>query len=87
MEPHPPRRPIQRVSTPPNWWLMFALFFVVGLLAWQTYRLSKKSPLHNPNAQARPITPRGEFWGDEQAQIELYNAAAAINSVLWHSWS
>jgi S1-C subfamily serine protease len=74
MEQHPYRRPAQRESAPPNWWLLAALFFVVGLLAWQTYRLTKKSPLHDPSAEARPITPRGELWSDEQAQIALYNS-------------
>ncbi len=74
MEQHPQQRPIPRISTPPNWWLLFALVFVVGLLVWQTYRLSHQSPLNDPNAKARPITPRGELWSDEQAQIDLYNA-------------
>ncbi len=72
MEQTPYRRPVQRESAPPNWWLLAALVFVVGLLAWQTYRLTQKSPLHDPKAEARPITPRGELWADEQAQIALY---------------
>ena len=74
MEQSPQRRPVHRVSAPPNWWLLFALAFVVALLAWQTYRLARTSPLHDPDAQARPITPRGDLWDDEKAQIELYNA-------------
>jgi S1-C subfamily serine protease len=53
--------------------MLFALVFVVGLLIWQTYRLSQKSPLHDPTAQSRSITPRGELWSDEHAQISLYN--------------
>lgn len=75
MEQHHSHHPPQRVSSPPNWWLLFALLFVVGLLAWQTYRLSQTSPLHDPDAQPRAVTPRGELWSDEQAQIALYEAA------------
>jgi S1-C subfamily serine protease len=73
MEQYPSRRVAQRESAPTNWWLLAALFFVVGLLAWQTYRLTQKTPLHDPTAKARPVTPRGDLWADEQAQIALYN--------------
>ena len=60
---HQPNHPKHRVAHSTNWWLLCALLFVVGLLAWQTYRLSNHSPLHNPNATARPVAPRGELWG------------------------
>ncbi len=69
---HQPRYQRHRTST--HWWLLLALLFVVGLLAWQTYRLYHRSPLHNPNAKARPVTPRGELWADEKGQIELYKS-------------
>ena len=75
MDHYPPHRQVRRVSTPPNWWLLAALVFVVALLGWQTYRLARKSPLHNPDAEARPVTPRGELWADEKAQIALYESA------------
>lgn len=75
MEQYHSHRPPQRISSPPNWWLLFALLFVVGLLAWQTFRLSQSSPLHDPDAQPREVTPRGELWSDEQAQIALYKSA------------
>lgn len=75
MEQYPSHRPQQRFSSPPNWWLLFALVFVVGLLAWQTFRLSQSSPLHNPNAEPREVTPRGELWADEKAAIALYKSA------------
>ena len=72
---HYPHNPDRRDIAAPNWWLLFALVFVIALLGWQTYRLAKISPLHDPSAAARPITPRGELWSDEKAQIAIYNAA------------
>ncbi len=68
-------RQTPRVSGTPNWWLLAALIFVVGLLVWQTYRLSQRTPLHDPNAKARPITPRGDLGSDEKSQIQLYKEA------------
>ncbi len=70
---HRPNYPKRRGSTSTNWWLLLALLFVVGLLAWQTYRLSNHSPLHNPNAESRPVTPRGNSGGMKKRKSSCIN--------------
>ncbi len=56
---------------------LFLYCLVIALLgAWAISHWIPAKPRLNPNAQPRPITPRGDLAADEQATIELFQASA-----------
>ncbi|MCA9117541.1 MAG: trypsin-like peptidase domain-containing protein [Planctomycetaceae bacterium] len=58
-----------------NTWLIVALFAaVLALFFRDTPQLFR--PLHNPDAQPRAITARGNLADDETSQIEMFRAAS-----------
>jgi S1-C subfamily serine protease len=52
------------------------LFLLALLLAWLAWRGCPARPLHDPEAELRPVVARGELAQDERATIELFRAAA-----------
>ncbi len=52
----------------------FALLILCGVLLWRINRFGYS--LHNPNAQPKPITARGDLAQDEKATIQLFRAAS-----------
>ena len=73
-EQYPPQQQ-SRPSVVP--WLFF--FFALGVLIWRLW--PNDGPLHNPNAQLKPVTARGKLAEDELATIEIYKQAK--NSVVY----
>jgi S1-C subfamily serine protease len=61
-------------GSPFAWLVPVALTGLVIFLAWRLYQTAPKD-VRDPNAQTRPVTPRGDLAADEKATIELYNAA------------
>ncbi|HHI81486.1 MAG TPA: PDZ domain-containing protein [Planctomycetes bacterium] len=52
----------------------FALLILCGVLLWRFARF--ELALHNPRAQAKPVTARGDLAEDEKATIQLFRAAS-----------
>ena len=44
----------------PSWLTMIGVWTLVFLMVWTFVRPEQPSPLHDPNAQPRPVVPRGE---------------------------
>jgi S1-C subfamily serine protease len=70
----------RRTHTPPpppavNVWLVAALLMVVAALMLRNAGLFPKA-LHNPLAEPRAITARGDLAEDEKATIEIFRAAS-----------
>jgi S1-C subfamily serine protease len=64
-------RRVSRVST----WLIVLLVGLVGVLVYR--QLVNRSPLFNPYATPRAITPRGDLSSDEKTTIELFHEVAS----------
>lgn len=74
-QPPPYRQlPPARQSANLNWLVLF-LLLLVGVLVMRTLYPSL-SPLFNPTAEARAITPRGDLAEDEKATIEIFREAS-----------
>jgi S1-C subfamily serine protease len=56
-------------------WLVFFLLLLVGVLVLRTLYPSL-SPLMDPTAAARAVTPRGDLAEDEKATIEIFREAS-----------
>jgi len=56
-------------------WLIVALLIVIAALLYR-YAIPIQSDLLNPNAERRPVTPRGELSDVEQTQIDIFNGAS-----------
>ncbi len=56
-------------------WLVFFLLLLVGVLVLRTLYPSI-SPLLNPTAESRAVTPRGDLAEDEKATIEIFREAS-----------
>ncbi len=70
-EAHPPApRPLLSRMLP------YILMLLVGYLAAVWYGQWNSSPLHDPNAKPRLITPRGQLAEDEKSTIDLFRANA-----------
>lgn len=52
--------------------MIAALLIVIAALLYR-YSVPIWSELHNPNAERRPVTPRGDLSEVEKAQIEIFN--------------
>ncbi|MGB2986478.1 MAG: trypsin-like peptidase domain-containing protein [Phycisphaerae bacterium] len=59
-----------------SWLTMLGIWTVVFLLVWTLVRPEQPSALHNPNAEPRSVTPRGDLVPDEQATIEIFREAS-----------
>jgi len=60
----------------PRWGTMLALWSAVFLLVWTAVRPAGQTPLYNPSAQPRPVTPRGDLAPEEQATINIFREAS-----------
>ncbi len=65
--------------TPPaptiNLWLVALLLLMVAALLLRNAGLFPKT-LHNPRAESRPVTPRGDLAGDEKSTIDIFRNAS-----------
>lgn len=59
---------------PANWLTVLLLFVIAGLLIWQLF--PRQASLFDPEAEPRPITPRGELAEDEKAIISLFKTVS-----------
>lgn len=69
-----------RPPAPPNFQtvqrlLVLILLLLVTIVVWRMSS-GRRTPLFNANARPRPVTPRGDLAGDEQATIELFEAVS-----------
>lgn len=51
---------------------MLGIWAVVFLFVWALVRPEQTPPLHNPSAQARTVSPRGDLTADEKATIDIF---------------
>jgi S1-C subfamily serine protease len=67
---------MDRAKTSPNVYRLpfFALLVLCGVLLWRYART--EFSLHNPRAQPKPITARGDLAQDEKTTIELFREAS-----------
>jgi S1-C subfamily serine protease len=68
-----------RVSVRPrrmSWSAIAAVWAVVFMLVWNFVRSQQTTGARNPDAEARPVTPRGGLWPQELAFIELFREAS-----------
>jgi S1-C subfamily serine protease len=73
-DPSPPRREGGGTSVL-AWALPLSLTALVIVLAWQLYQSMPKAT-HDPGAQPRTVSARGDLADDEKATIELFRAAS-----------
>jgi S1-C subfamily serine protease len=57
-------------------WLLIALLLLLGVVAYRTLIQPPQAPLHDPDAQPRPVAARGDLAQDEQTTIELFRNAS-----------
>jgi S1-C subfamily serine protease len=60
----------------PGWGTMLGIWAIVFLFVWMLVQREQPSPLHNPNAEARPATPRGDLTAEEKDTIEVFREAS-----------
>ncbi len=67
---------MDREKNPPNLYRLpfFAAVILCGVLLWRYARTDFS--LHNPKAQPKPISARGDLAQDEKATIQLFRAAS-----------
>jgi S1-C subfamily serine protease len=72
-----PDRKLPSNHQPPavNVWLVAALLLVVAALMLRNAGLFP-SPLHNPKAESRVVTARGDLADDEKSTIDIFQAAS-----------
>ena len=70
-EPYPP----PRAQSPGRWMLPLMLLAILGFMGWRLWT-RVPGPVHDPDAEARPVLARGDLAADEQATIELFRAAS-----------
>jgi S1-C subfamily serine protease len=63
-------------SRGPSWVTMLGVWVVVFLLVWSLVRPEQPSPLHDPDAEPRAVTPRADLIADEKATIEIFREAS-----------
>ena len=68
-------RTVSSSSGSVNGWLV-AILLILGVALFIKMSGGISSPLHNPDAQPRAVTARGDLAADEQSQIELFRAAS-----------
>jgi S1-C subfamily serine protease len=66
---------VRRGSSSTNGWLIVILLIVFAVLVFQMVG-GMPSPLRNPNAQPRGVTPRADLTTFEQTQIQLFRDAS-----------
>lgn len=71
LSPLSERRPPRSVSL----WVVLALLIIVAALLYR-YRRPLLGDLHDPGAQPRAVTPRGELSALEKSQIEIFRSAS-----------
>ncbi|MDA1018166.1 MAG: trypsin-like peptidase domain-containing protein [Planctomycetota bacterium] len=60
-----------RPTAPVNLWLVLILIGLVGVFVYQRF-VAVESPVHDPNAAAREVTPRGDLASSEKSTIALF---------------
>ncbi len=69
----PPGRPVGRG---PGWVTMLGVWALVFLVVWLAVRPAGTSPLHDPKARPRPVSPRGDLAADERSTINVFREAS-----------
>src|SRR5438046_2893738 len=64
-----------RTSWTAYFWPVILFLVMVGVLAWRFMPLYRTSGL-DPNAEPRPIAPRGDLAADEKTTIELFKQSS-----------
>ena len=81
-----PLRPRRAPATGINWLLIILLILVAALL-WRDRggnAFPGRHQLHDPNAQERPVVPRGDLAEDEKSTIAVFKQAApSVASPTW----
>jgi S1-C subfamily serine protease len=70
----PARAPVSGIN-----WLLIILLILVTALLWRDRggnAFSGRPPVHDPNAQERPIVARGDLAEDEKSTVALFKQAA-----------
>ena len=67
----PPRR-VQRAG----WGSMFVVWSAIFVSVWLIARPDGTTPLHDPKAQARTVTPRGDLSQEEMSTIDVFREAS-----------
>ena len=60
----------------PGWLTMLGIWAVVFLLVWTYVRPTGPAPLHDPQAEARAVTPRNDLTTGERATITVFRDAS-----------
>lgn len=71
-----PNRPATSQGAGVSWLLIILLILVAGLLYRGQFMRPTMSALHNPAAEEKPVTPRGDLAEDEKSTIELFRQAS-----------
>ena len=57
-------------------WPFLILIVLTAVAIWRFYGGGESSPILNPDASARVVTPRGDLAADEKATIEIFQKAS-----------
>ena len=66
-----PRSPVSGVAG----WVMLGLLLIIAVLAWRLI-LPTGGPLHDPDAEPRPVAERSPLGSEEASRIALYKEAS-----------
>lgn len=73
------RPPTPGRSSPSGWWFGLAIGIVAGAMATFWWSALRPASLLDPQAQGRPVVPRGDLAADERSVIELFrNQSPAV---------
>ncbi len=67
-----------RPARPATGWItIIGVWTLVFLLVWNYVRSGQSTPLHDPSAEPRLVSPRGELAGNERQTIEVFKGASS----------
>ena len=69
-------RSLPRTPARSRWFTTVGIWTLVFLVVWTLVRSDQPSPLHNPEAQPRPIAIRGDLASDEKTTIAVFREAS-----------
>jgi len=60
----------------PRWMTIAGVWAIVFLLVWTIVRPEQATPLHDPDAEPRAVTPRADLVADEKTTVEVFREAS-----------